>query len=158
MFPKVLPRDELGPGVHLRDDDHQYAVNPDPGAAGMLSVNPDAKRGPRKTLTGVPCRTGIAWSFDAANGEFLWAKSTVEQNLVAKVDGKGLVTVNENVVLYQLLAHSGDRRRVLFNGGMDSYQTRLASQAMGYTVTYSIGGRHTSPFRRAADSTPAHCK
>ena len=22
----------------------------------------------RKTLTGVPCKTGIAWSFDAANG------------------------------------------------------------------------------------------
>jgi alcohol dehydrogenase (cytochrome c) len=43
---------------------------------------------------------------------------------------------------------------LLFNGGMDRYlrafdadngqvlwQTRLASQAMGYTVTYSIGGR-----------------
>jgi alcohol dehydrogenase (cytochrome c) len=55
------------------------AANPDAGAAGMLSVNPDAKRGPRKTLTGVPCKTGIAWSFDAASGEFLWAKSTVEQ-------------------------------------------------------------------------------
>ena len=42
----------------------------------MLSVNPDARRGPRKTLTGVPCKTGIAWSFDAATGEFLWAKPT----------------------------------------------------------------------------------
>jgi quercetin dioxygenase-like cupin family protein len=54
----------------------------------MMSINPDARRGPRKTLTGVPCKTGIAWSFDAANGEFLWAKSTVEQNLVDKIDGK----------------------------------------------------------------------
>ena len=41
----------------------------------MLSVNPDARRGPRKTLTGVPCKTGIAWSFDAATGEFLWAQA-----------------------------------------------------------------------------------
>ena len=55
----------------------------------MLAVNPNARRGPRKTLTGVPCKTGIAWSFDAANGEFLWAKPTVEQNLVARIDEKG---------------------------------------------------------------------
>ena len=68
----------------------------------MLSVNPDARRGPRKTLTGVPCKTGIAWSFDAANGEFLWAKPTTEQNLVARIDPKGLVTVNEDVVLKEI--------------------------------------------------------
>jgi alcohol dehydrogenase (cytochrome c) len=74
-------------------------VNPDASAPGMLSVNPGARKGPRKTLTGVPCKTGIAWSFDAANGEFLWARQTVEQNLVAKIDGKGLVTVNEDAVL-----------------------------------------------------------
>ena len=76
-------------------------VNPDP-AAGMLSVNPDARRGPRKTLTGIPCKTGIAWSFDAATGEFLWAKPTNEQNLVAQIDPKGLVTVNEDVVLKEV--------------------------------------------------------
>ena len=65
-------------------------------------VNPDARRGPRKTLTGVPCKTGIAWSFDAANGEFLWARETNEQNLVASIDAKGLVTVNEDVVLKEV--------------------------------------------------------
>src|SRR5438270_4918656 len=43
--------------------------------------------------------TGIAWSFDAATGEFLWAKQTVEQNLVSRIDPKGLVTVNEDSVL-----------------------------------------------------------
>jgi alcohol dehydrogenase (cytochrome c) len=74
-------------------------VNPDSNATGMLSVNPDARRGPRKTLTGIPCKTGIAWSFDAATGEFLWAKETTEQNLVARIDPKGLVTVNEDVVM-----------------------------------------------------------
>jgi alcohol dehydrogenase (cytochrome c) len=65
----------------------------------MLSINPNARKGPRKTITGIPCKTGIAWSFDAANGEFLWAKQTVEQNLVAKIDPKGLVTVNEDMVM-----------------------------------------------------------
>ena len=74
-------------------------VNPDATAAGMMSTNPDARRGPRKTLTGIPCKTGIAWSFDAATGEFLWAKQTTEQNLVATIDRKGLVKVNEDVVL-----------------------------------------------------------
>jgi alcohol dehydrogenase (cytochrome c) len=243
---QVLPRDNWDQECTYEMMVINTAVNPDAGAAGMLSVNPDAKRGPRKTLTGVPCKTGIAWSFDAANGEFLWAKSTVEQNLVAKVDGKGQVTVNENVVLkevgkvYQMCpTYMGGRdwpsgaynpknnvmyiqlqnlcfdtqaradrdpapqfvyntlnkykfapgkdkvgridaisvetgrtlwswetrvsnyspilatgSGLLFNGGMDRYlrafdadngqvlwQTRLASQAMGYTVTYSIGGR-----------------
>jgi alcohol dehydrogenase (cytochrome c) len=222
------------------------AVNPDAAATGMLSVNPDASRGPRKTLTGMPCKTGIAWSFDASNGEFLWAKATTMQNLVDKIDGKGFVTVNENVVLkevgktyfmcptynggrdwpsgaynpktnvmyFQLANLCTDTKAradrdpapqytynaqndtkfapgkdkvgridaisvetgktlwswetrasnyspilatgggLLFNGGMDRYlrafdvdtgdvlwQTRLASQAAGYTVTYSVEGR-----------------
>src|SRR5216684_2160450 len=87
------------------------------GAADMLSVNPDARRGPRKTLTGVPCKTGIVWSFDAANGEFLWAKPTTEQNMVARIDPKGLVTVNENAVLKEV----GKTYHVCptYNGGRD---------------------------------------
>jgi alcohol dehydrogenase (cytochrome c) len=83
----------------------------------LLAVNPDARRGPRKTLTGVPCKTGIAWSFDAATGEFLWAKPTTTQNLVAGIDSKGLVTVNEGVVLKEV----GRTYRVCptYNGGRD---------------------------------------
>jgi alcohol dehydrogenase (cytochrome c) len=99
---QVLPRDNWDQECTFEMMVVNTPVNPDPGAVGMLSVNPDAKRGPRKTLTGVPCKTGIAWSFDAANGEFLWAKSTVEQNVVEKVSGKGLVTVNENAVLKEV--------------------------------------------------------
>jgi alcohol dehydrogenase (cytochrome c) len=83
----------------------------------MLATNPDARRGPRKTLTGVPCKTGIAWSFDAATGEFLWAKQTVEQNLVAKIDNKGLVSVNESVVLSDL--NKTYRVCPTFSGGRD---------------------------------------
>jgi alcohol dehydrogenase (cytochrome c) len=91
-------------------------VNPS-AVAGMLSINPDARRGPRKTLTGVPCKTGIAWSFDAANGEFLWAKPTTEQNLVARIDPKGIVTVNEDAVLKEV----GKTYHVCptYNGGRD---------------------------------------
>jgi alcohol dehydrogenase (cytochrome c) len=95
---QVLPRDNWDQECTFEMMIIDTPVNPD-GNAGMLSVNPDARRGMRKTLTGVPCKTGIAWSFDAANGEFLWAKPTNEQNIVARIDPKGLVTVNEDVVL-----------------------------------------------------------
>ncbi len=96
---QTLPRDNWDQECTFEMMIINTPVNPDAGAAGMLATNPDARRGPRKTLTGVPCKTGIAWSFDAATGEFLWARSTVEQNLVARIDGKGAVSVNEDVVL-----------------------------------------------------------
>ena len=84
---QVLPRDNWDQECTFEMMVINTPVNPDARADGMLSVNPDARRGTRKTLTGVPCKTGIAWSFDAANGEFLWAKSTTEQNIVARIDG-----------------------------------------------------------------------
>jgi alcohol dehydrogenase (cytochrome c) len=243
---QVMPRDNWDQECTFEMMVINTAVNPDVAATGMLSVNPDARRGSRKTLTGMPCKTGIAWSFDAANGEFLWAKATTMQNLVDKIDGKGFVTVNENVVLkevgktyfmcptynggrdwpsgaynpktnvmyFQLANLCTDTKArtdrepapqytyntqndakfapgkdrvgridaisvetgktlwswetrvsnyspilatgggLLFNGGLDRYlrafdadtgevlwQTRLASQAAGHTVTYSVGGR-----------------
>ncbi len=112
---QVLPRDNWDQECTFEMMIINTPVNPDP--AGMLAVNPDARRGPRKTLTGVPCKTGIAWSFDAANGEFLWAKPTVAQNLVARIDPKGLVTVNEDVVLKEV----GKAYEICptYNGGRD---------------------------------------
>jgi alcohol dehydrogenase (cytochrome c) len=114
---QTLPRDNWDQECTFEMMIINSAVNPDANAAGMLAVNPDARRGPRKVLTGIPCKTGIAWSFDAANGEFLWAKQTVEQNLVARIDPKGLVTVNENAVLKEV----GKVYNVCptFNGGRD---------------------------------------
>ncbi len=94
---QVLPRDNWDQECTFEMMIINTPVNPDAGS--VLGLNRNARRGPRKTLTGVPCKTGIAWSFDAANGEFLWAKQTVEQNLVLEVGQTGLVTVNEDVVL-----------------------------------------------------------
>jgi alcohol dehydrogenase (cytochrome c) len=99
---QTLPRDNWDQECTFEMMVIDTPVNPDMGATGMLSVNPDARKGPRKTLTGIPCKTGIAWSFDAANGEFLWAKQTVEQNLVANIGPKGQVTVNEDMVMKDL--------------------------------------------------------
>ncbi len=98
---QVLPRDNWDQECTFEMMVIDTPVNPDPTAS-MLSVNPDTQPGPRKTLTGIPCKTGIAWSFDAASGEFLWARPTVEQNLVAQISPEGLVTVNEDVVLKEI--------------------------------------------------------
>ncbi len=112
---QVLPRDNWDQECTFEMMVINTPVNPDP--TGMLSVNPNARRGPRKTLTGIPCKTGIAWSFDAASGEFLWARPTTEQNLVARIDPRGLVTVNEDVVLKEV----GKTYHVCptYNGGRD---------------------------------------
>jgi len=114
---QVLPRDNWDQECTFEMMVINTPVNPDASATGMLAVNPAARRGPRKTLTGVPCKTGIAWSFDAANGEFLWAKSTAEQNLVQSVTPKGFVTVNDGAVLKEV----GKYYHVCptFNGGRD---------------------------------------
>ena len=114
---QTLPRDNWDQECTFEMMIINTPVNPDAAATGMLSTNPDARRGPRKTLTGVPCKTGIAWSFDAANGEFLWAKQTVEQNIVAKIDPKGKVSVNEDVVLSDL--NKTYRVCPTFSGGRD---------------------------------------
>jgi alcohol dehydrogenase (cytochrome c) len=56
-------------------------------------------RGSRRLSIGMPCKTGLIWAFDAASGEFVWAKQTVVQNLVRSVDERGQVTVNEDMVM-----------------------------------------------------------
>jgi alcohol dehydrogenase (cytochrome c) len=91
-------------------------VAPDPKAKGMMAVGQKAASASRKTLTGVPCKTSIMWSFDAAKGDFLWAKSTVYQNLVKDIDTKGKVTPNPDMFLLdykktyqQCPTHAGGR-------------------------------------------------
>jgi alcohol dehydrogenase (cytochrome c) len=114
---QTLPRDNWDQECTFEMMIIDTDVNPDPNAQGMLAVNPNAKKGPRKTLTGVPCKTGIAWSFDAQTGEFLWAKQTVEQNLVKSIDGNGLVSVNEDVVISDV--NKTYRICPTFTGGRD---------------------------------------
>jgi len=69
-------------------------VAPDKGAVAW--INPAIKPGEkRKVLTGVPGKTGIVYTLDRRTGQFLWARPTIYQNVVAKIDGRtGAVTVN----------------------------------------------------------------
>ncbi len=113
---QVLPEDNWDQECTFEMIPITTPVNPDPKADGMMAVGRRAASPSRKTLTGVPCKTSIMWSFDEAKGDFLWAKSTAVQNLVSKIDAKGLVTVNEAVVMrdvnktyHQCPTHAGGR-------------------------------------------------
>ncbi|HVZ28412.1 MAG TPA: PQQ-binding-like beta-propeller repeat protein [Rhizomicrobium sp.] len=96
---QVLPEDNWDQECTFEMMPITTPVHPDPKADGMFSVGRNVASPSRKTLTGVPCKTSIMWSFDALTGAYLWSKSTVFQNLVNKIDDKGLVTVNPDMVM-----------------------------------------------------------
>jgi PQQ-dependent dehydrogenase (methanol/ethanol family) len=72
----------------------ETAVSPDPKEVPW--INPKIKPGERrKVITGIPGKTGLIYTLDRKTGEFLWARPTVFQNVVTKIDGAtGEVTVN----------------------------------------------------------------
>jgi alcohol dehydrogenase (cytochrome c) len=63
-------------------------------------INPRLKPGEkRRVMTGIPGKTGVVYTLDRQTGEFLWAMPTIEQNVIADVDGgTGVVTVNPEAV------------------------------------------------------------
>src|SRR5437762_389525 len=78
------------------------AVAPNPRE--VLWINPKVKPGERrKVVTGIPGKTGIVYTLDRKTGEFLWARPTVFQNVVTKIDGEtGAVSVNGEVTFSHL--------------------------------------------------------
>jgi PQQ-dependent dehydrogenase (methanol/ethanol family) len=76
----------------------ETAVAPDKDAVAW--INPKIKPGERrKVITGIPGKTGIVYTLDRKTGEFLWARPTVFQNVVDKIDGAtGKVTVNPDAI------------------------------------------------------------
>ena len=74
------------------------AVRPDPSAVAW--INPRIQPGERRrVLTGIPGKTGIVYTLDHETGEFLWATSTITQNVVSGIDGAtGVVTENAELV------------------------------------------------------------
>jgi PQQ-dependent dehydrogenase (methanol/ethanol family) len=67
-----------------------------PGRADVPWINPRVRSGERRrVVTGIPGKTGIVYTLDRQTGEFLWARPTIEQNVVSAIDGAtGAVTVN----------------------------------------------------------------
>jgi alcohol dehydrogenase (cytochrome c) len=99
---QVLPQDNWDQECTFEMMPITTAVNPDPKADGMMAVAPRAAGPSRRTLTGVPCKTSIMWSLDAAKGDFFWAKSTAVQNIVKGIDARGQVTINEEQLMRDL--------------------------------------------------------
>jgi alcohol dehydrogenase (cytochrome c) len=74
------------------------AVAPDPDAVPW--INPRLTPGEeRKVITGIPGKTGLVYTLDRVTGEFLWARPTVMQNVIASIDGTtGKVNVNPEML------------------------------------------------------------
>ena len=97
---------------HLNDSwdlDHPFerilvdtAVAPD--ASAVTWINPGIQPGEvRKVVTGIPGKTGVVYTLDRETGEFLWATSTVTQNVISNIDGAtGAVTENAELVFSAL--------------------------------------------------------
>jgi PQQ-dependent dehydrogenase (methanol/ethanol family) len=75
-----------------------------PSAADVRWINPKVRAGERrKVVTGIPGKTGVVYTLDRATGEFLWARPTVQQNVISNIDGStGKVIVNPEVVFTKL--------------------------------------------------------
>jgi alcohol dehydrogenase (cytochrome c) len=80
----------------------ETAVAPDKNE--VTWINPRVKPGERrKVVTGIPGKTGIVYTLDRATGEFLWARPTVQQNVVQTIDGvTGEVTVNPETLFVEV--------------------------------------------------------
>ncbi|WEJ57924.1 PQQ-binding-like beta-propeller repeat protein [Devosia sp. FJ2-5-3] len=58
-----------------------------PNADEVRWINPAVTPGEeRRVVTGIPGKTGIFYSMDAATGEFLWARETTYQNVISDID------------------------------------------------------------------------
>ncbi|WP_273687735.1 pyrroloquinoline quinone-dependent dehydrogenase [Ketogulonicigenium vulgare] len=99
---QTLPRDNWDQECTFEMMVANVDVQPSAEMEGLRAINPNAATGERRVLTGAPCKTGTMWSFDAASGEFLWARDTNYTNMIASIDETGLVTVNEDAVLKEL--------------------------------------------------------
>jgi alcohol dehydrogenase (cytochrome c) len=75
-----------------------------PDASEVTWINPRLRAGERrKVVTGIPGKTGIVYTLDRATGEFLWARPTVQQNVLASIDGiTGEVTVNPEALFVEV--------------------------------------------------------
>ncbi len=104
-------------------------VAPDPSAVAW--INPRVRPGTtHKVLTGVPGKTGLFYTIDRETGQFLWARPTVEQNVITAVNtesGAG------NVKTEKLFSGPGEEKLVCpsltggknYHAGAYSPQTKL---------------------------------
>jgi alcohol dehydrogenase (cytochrome c) len=69
-------------------------VRPDPDEVEW--INPRLRDGEeRKVITGIPGKTGLVYTIDRETGEFLWARETINQNVITSINTEsGAATVD----------------------------------------------------------------
>jgi PQQ-dependent dehydrogenase (methanol/ethanol family) len=67
-----------------------------PDADSVRWINPRVRAGEtRKVITGIPGKTGLVYTLDRETGQFLWARETIEQNVISELNVEsGRATVN----------------------------------------------------------------
>jgi len=137
-----LPRDNW-------DLDHAYerflldaVLAPDP--ASVRWINPRLESGElRRVVSGIPGKTGLVYTLDAATGEFLWARETIHQNVIRDIDpATGRVQIDEAMVpkpFQELLVCPSNAGGKNWMAGSFSPRTRLMYQPMLNTCMVQTG-------------------
>ena len=76
----------------------------------MKWINPRLRAGEvRKVITGMPGKTGFVYTLDRETGDFLWARETVQQNVISNINVEsGAATVNPD----KLFTASGQEKLI----------------------------------------------
>ena len=147
-----LPNDEW-------DLDHPFErilvetnVSPDPDSVEW--INPAITPGERrKVVTGIPGKTGIVWTLDAATGNFLWARTTSYQNVIIDVDienRKGIAdpalrpAIGREVLVCPHLAGGINWQAVAYSPQTNALYAPTNNTCMNYTLNdvEPTTGRH----------------
>jgi alcohol dehydrogenase (cytochrome c) len=98
---QVLPQDNWDQECTFDMMIVDTATNPHANAEAMYAVNPKVAGQKRRTLSGMPCKTPVFWSFDSKTGEFIYARQPWKfaTNLIQSIDAAGQVSINQDMVL-----------------------------------------------------------
>jgi alcohol dehydrogenase (cytochrome c) len=105
-----------------------------PDATEVEWISPFIESGEmRQVVTGIPGKTGLVYTLDRATGEFLWARSTVYQNVISDID----ITSGEAIVNSEAVFTNGEQTLTICpgtNGGKNwpagAYSPRTKSMYM----------------------------
>lgn len=110
----------------------------------------------RRVVTGIPGKTGVVWTLDAATGEFLWATSTNYQNVLIGVDEenqKGILNdelrpdIGEEVFICPHLSGGINWQAPAYSPVTNAIYAPVNNTCMNYTlneVQPTIGAHHGS--------------
>jgi alcohol dehydrogenase (cytochrome c) len=121
-----------------------------PDASEVPWINPRLRSGERRrVVTGIPGKTGLVYTLDRATGEVLWARPTITQNVIERIDGvTGAVEIRADALFTE-----PDQSRLICpttNGGKNwpagaySPRTRTMYFAMANTCAWTTSASTTT--------------